>query len=216
MFSHFIRKLLACWIPNRRLRNKFRHWLRRPPCRIGEYTYYANDFFVYNKKETTVGKYTSIARHVTIGPSQHELTCVTLSPIITNYNVMGFPELTNKEFLLYKNNLLKNDPYRWHKPVTVGNDVWIGSSVIIQDGLCIGDGAIIGSASVVTKNIPPYAIAVGVPAKVIKFRYDQDTIHELLRLKWWDLPDKFIATLPFHDVDMFIQMAKEYKTNVYQ
>ena len=74
----------------------------------------------------------------------------------------------------------------------IGNDVWIGLNTVIKGGVKIGDGAIIGMGSVVTKDVPPYAIVGGVPAKVIKYRFDQDTIDALLKIKWWDWPTDLI------------------------
>jgi virginiamycin A acetyltransferase len=74
--------------------------------------------------------------------------------------------------------------------IKVGNDVWIGQgvSVVRKPGLEIGDGAVIGSGAVVTKSIPPYAIAAGVPARVIGYRFDENITKRLLALKWWDWP----------------------------
>ncbi|WP_288736468.1 CatB-related O-acetyltransferase [uncultured Enorma sp.] len=68
----------------------------------------------------------------------------------------------------------------------IGNDVWIGGNVVILEGVTIGDGAIVGAGSVVTKDLPPYSISVGVPAKVVKYRFDQQTIERLCRTRWWD------------------------------
>ena len=78
--------------------------------------------------------------------------------------------------------------------IKVGNDVWIGQGVTIlkKNGISIGDGAVLGSGAVVTKDIPPYAIAVGVPARVIKYRFRPEVIEELLNIKWWDWPMEII------------------------
>lgn len=70
--------------------------------------------------------------------------------------------------------------------ITVGNDVWIGYEALILAGVTIGDGAIIGSRAVVTKDVPPYTIVGGIPAKLIRKRFDNETINELLKLRWWD------------------------------
>lgn len=72
--------------------------------------------------------------------------------------------------------------------VVIGNDVWMGRGSMILSGVTIGDGAVIGAGSVVTKDVPPYAIVGGVPARVIRMRFDDETITYLLEQKWWDLP----------------------------
>lgn len=74
------------------------------------------------------------------------------------------------------------------KQVNIGSDVWLGSDVKILSGVSISDGAIIGAGSIVTKDIPPYCIAVGIPARVIKKRFTDADIDMLLELKWWDMP----------------------------
>ena len=76
--------------------------------------------------------------------------------------------------------------------ITVGNDVWIGYEALILAGVTIGDGAIIGSRAVVTKDIPPYTIVGGIPAKPIRKRFDDETIAELLKLRWWDWDEEKI------------------------
>jgi len=73
------------------------------------------------------------------------------------------------------------------KRTQIGNDVWIGARAIVLDGISIGDGAVIAAGAVVTKDVPPYAIVGGVPAKLIRYRFEDDVIQELLKWKWWDL-----------------------------
>ena len=75
----------------------------------------------------------------------------------------------------------------------IGNDVWIGYEAVILSGVTIGDGAIIGARAVVTRDVPPYTIAGGVPAKPIRKRFSDDTISALLNIKWWDWPKERIA-----------------------
>ena len=84
-------------------------------------------------------------------------------------------------------------------PVTViGNDVWIGAHATILDGVSVGDGAIIASGAVVHKDVPPYAIVGGVPAEIIRFRFDEATIQELLDWKWWNLSEQVLSELAPH------------------
>ena len=85
------------------------------------------------------------------------------------------------------------DSGRTHKgKIKIGNDVWIGTGVVIMPGVTIGDGAVIGAYSVVAKDIPPYAVVVGNPCQIKKYRFSDDNIKELLELKWWDKDDNWI------------------------
>ncbi len=82
--------------------------------------------------------------------------------------------------------------------IVIGNDVWIGFEAVILAGVKIGDGAIIGTRAVVTKDVPPYSIVGGIPAKIIRKRYSPDIIEQLLSLRWWDWPkDRIKRNLPF-------------------
>lgn len=77
-----------------------------------------------------------------------------------------------------------------------------------RDGVKIGDGAVIGSGAIVTRDIPPYAIAVGVPAKVIKYRFPEETVNRLLKIRWWDQPEEVIAALPVNNVEKCLEILE--------
>ena len=82
-----------------------------------------------------------------------------------------------------------------NKRVEIGNDVWIGEGVFIVDGIKIGDGVIVGAHSVVTHDVPPYAIVAGTPARILRYRFDPDEIKILLETQWWLLPDNEIKRI---------------------
>ena len=109
--------------------------------------------------------------------------------------------------------LSKEDKIEELKPITIGNDVFIGMNVTILDGVTIGDGAIIGAGAVVNKDIPPYAIAVGNPIRIVKYRFEENVVKELLELKWWNLPEENLKLVEqyFWDINTFIQKIKELK-----
>lgn len=132
---------------------------------IGDYTVVINSI---------IEKFTSISWGVTIGPEEHDYTRLTNHSFL--YSLKSF-ELASKK--LYS-------PFE--KECVIGNDVWIGCNSTILRGVTVGDGAVVGANSLVTKDVPPYAIVVGSPAKVLKYRFDKDIIEALLELKWWDTP----------------------------
>lgn len=128
----------------------------------------------------SVGKFCSIGADCRIGIGGHTSKCISTSPIFTQKrNSLGV-QWSNKDIV---------SPY---SEVMVGNDVWIGERVIIIGGHSIGDGAIIGAGAVVTKDVPPYAIVAGVPAHIIKYRFSEEIIEELLSIKWWDFDENVL------------------------
>ena len=87
-------------------------------------------------------------------------------------------------------------------PVTIGNNVWIADNVMILSGVSVGDGAVLGAGSIVTKDVPPYSVAVGSPARVIKKRFSEEIIEQLLEIQWWDWPeDKIRRNQKFFSTD---------------
>lgn len=129
---------------------------------------------VYSK----IGKFCSIAPDCHIGLGIHTINNLSTSPIFTEKKNATKQTWTNK---------LTFTPY---KEINVGNDVWIGIRTIIMGGVSIGDGAVIAAGSIVTKDVPPYAIVAGIPAKIIKYRFSQEIINILEKIKWWDLPEE--------------------------
>ena len=124
----------------------------------------------------SVGKFCSIADCLTIFlGGNHRVDWISTYPFPAFAST--FPEVNGLDGFVAT-----------HGNVVIGNDVWIGSHVTILSGVTIGDGAVIGAYSVVAKSIPPYAIAVGNPARVVRYRFDEETIHLLLKLQWWNWP----------------------------
>ncbi len=174
--------------------------VKAPNISIGDYTYYddtddpagfeqKNILFNYPEfgDKLVIGKFCQIAAGTKfiMGPANHRISSVTTYP----FNVFGGAWSEN------------TPPHMSQLPfkgdTIIGNDVWIGRESVIMPGVKIGDGAIIGAYSVVTKDVPPYSVAGGNPAKFIKKRFDEELIELLLKIKWWDFePEKLVQFLP--------------------
>ena len=139
-----------------------------------------------------VGRFTSIAGEVqTIcGTHAYTLPFATTSPMFFSINPTFQAGSTFATEQMFKE--LRYADKERELDVIIGNDVWIGQRATIIGGATIGDGAVVLAGAVVTKNVPPYAIVGGVPAKVIKYRYDEETIAFLLRIKWWNQPEAWL------------------------
>lgn len=143
---------------------------------------------------TNIGKYCSIGPNLVCGWGIHPTNGLSTSPMFYSTKKQnGF-------------SLSKTDKIEERKQIKIGNDVFIGMNVTILDGVTIGDGAVIGAGAVVSKDIPPYAIAVGSPIQIKSYRFDQDTINALLEIKWWDLEEEELKDVEkyFFKTDDFI------------
>lgn len=145
-------------------------------CIVGDRTYIQKRTSIFNAE---IGKFCSIASDVSIGPGIHKMDGISTNPI----------------FYLKNTPLLKtycyDDLFASSKRTVIGHDVWIGEKAIILDGLNIGTGAIIAAGAVVTKDVEPYSVVGGVPAKLIRFRFTEIEIKEILKSKWWDFPESW-------------------------
>lgn len=163
-----------------------------PSIEVGEYTIY--DDFVHdprdfqknnvlyhypvNHEQLVIGKFCSIAcgAKFLFNSANHALGSLSTYTFPIFFEEWGLP--------------VEDIPRAWDNKgdIVIGNDVWIGYEAVVMAGVTIGDGAIIGTRAVVTKDVPPYTIVGGVPAKPIRKRFDDETVKQLLALKWWDWP----------------------------
>ena len=127
-------------------------------------------------RDSKIGAYCSISWDVTIGAVSHPMDRISMHAFTYR-----------KQF-----KIVDEDIFFPQKLTTIGNDVWIGCGAIILSGVNIGDGAVIGAGAIVTKDVEPYTIVAGVPAKAIRKRFDDNIIEKLLVLKWWDFEDEVL------------------------
>jgi phosphonate metabolism protein (transferase hexapeptide repeat family) len=142
---------------------------------LGDYSYVVNDSDI---AYTTIGKFTSIAAMTRINPGNHPMQRASQAHF--SYRASAYFEGERDEEAFFA--------WRRAQHVTIGHDVWIGHAAIVLPGRTIGNGAVIGAGSVVTKDIPAYAVAVGNPARVVRPRFAEDIAARLERLSWWDWP----------------------------
>ena len=141
--------------------------------KMGYGSYISRDCWIIGN----IGRFTSIAPSVKTHTGIHP----TASPFATTCPM--FYSTLKQNGKTFANRVMFNED---RLPTNIGNDVWIGENVFFSAGLNIGDGAVVLAGAVVTKDVPPYAIVGGVPAKIVKYRYDENTIRFLLDLKWWN------------------------------
>ena len=153
-----------------------------------------------------IGRFCSIASNCHIGLGDHSLHMVSTSPLFYSAHSL-LPEHFLTENIPLPEQVIGDTKYK----VIIGNDVWMGYNVCVKEGVTIGDGAIIGAKSLVTRDIPPYAVAVGTPAKVIKYRFTPEQIQKLLTIKWWDQDLAWIKENihAFEDVDAFLAATSD-------
>lgn len=161
-------------------------------CQVGRYTSIGYDGRYTNCQ---IGAFCSFGPQVLAGLGRHPTEFVSTSPAFYSPNNSGC-RISFVDRPLFEENL----------PIVIGSDVWLGARVIILDGVKIGDGAIIAAGAVVTKDVEPYAIVGGIPAKLIRMRFDAETISRLLFSRWWDRSLEWITrhAVDFTDVSHFI------------
>lgn len=169
---------------------------------LGDFTYVSSGCRVNN---TTVGKFSCIGPDVLCGLGKHpSRDFVSMHPVF--YSLLAQSGIT----------FSSEEAFAEFKDIAIGHDVWIGARAIILDGIVIGNGAIIGAGAVVTSNVPPYAVVAGVPARVLRYRFESRQVDTLESSKWWDWDENFLRNnyLSFQNIENWQQLCEKNKTRM--
>lgn len=142
---------------------------------FGDYAYTGQFCFVQNAR---IGKFSNIAANVRIGATAHPYERASLHHFTYRPTMYGFAETDDSAFF----------EKRHSQQISIGHDTWIGHGAMIMPNVTVGNGAIVAAGAIVTKDVPPYAVVMGVPAKVVKYRFDDEVITGLEKMAWWDWP----------------------------
>jgi len=160
--------------------------------KLGKYSYIGRNCFI---ESTEIGNFCSIAPSCEIGGASHPLNWVSTSPVFYKWENIMKKNFSRHEFEIFEK-------------TTIGNDVWIATNCLIKAGVNIADGAVVGMGSVVVKDIGAYEIWAGNPARIIRKRFDDETIENLLEIRWWNKEDVSEFASYMTDVDEYIQYMK--------
>jgi acetyltransferase-like isoleucine patch superfamily enzyme len=177
-----------------------------PDAVVGRYFGMNESCFV---ARAVVGAYCAIGARTSINPFNHPSDWLSIHEF--QYHPDSFdwvPEY--RDFVR-----LERTPDMFER-VTIGSDVWTGHNVNVLPGVTVGDGAVVAAGSVVTKDVPPYAIVAGAPATVKRYRFNEKTIERLLHVKWWELELSELSGLPFRDVERCLATLEEIKARKLQ
>lgn len=170
---------------------------KKPSVFCGAYSYMNPQGYV--RSNTFIGRYCSIGRRVSLGAGSHRMSGLSTHPLMSrgpasaNYDSM---EIAEHNLVFERERVART---------VVMNDIWVGDGAIILQGVTIGTGAVIGGNSMVTNDIPPYAIVGGIPARIIRYRFPEAIIEMLLASEWWEADPEYLRQCPIGNVLAFLQ-----------
>ncbi|EOW9471641.1 FkbM family methyltransferase [Vibrio cholerae] len=188
---------------------------------VGCNTYIGGGVNTVIRNVNSIGRYCSIASNIIAGQVEHPTNFLSTHPLFYGQWKHAWPEKSNfynkhNKYISKCESEFSNFRKRKHaNGIVIGSDVWIGEGVFISDGINIGDGAIIAARSVVTKDVEPYAIVGGAPARHIKYRFEKEIINELLDIKWWLYDENVFINVDFSDISSaLIEMKNNIRSGL--
>lgn len=163
---------------------------------MGDYSYINDEAEVQSfrqPQQVQIGKYCSIGKCKFVIDGDHDIKLASTYPF--------------REFSMSEHAPMNHNP---KSPPVIGNDCWICDDVVIYGGVKIGDGSVVAGNSVVTKDVPPYAVVAGNPARIVKYRFDEETIERFLELQWWNMDHVYVCkelAPVMNDIDEFLRRA---------
>jgi acetyltransferase-like isoleucine patch superfamily enzyme len=170
-----------------------------PDVKIGRYSGFSKDCFF---ARGTMGSFCAVGQRVAINPFNHPTDWLSVNEFQYHPNSFNWVDEYNAI------ERLDRTPDMF-KPVSIGHDVWIGHNVNVMAGVTVGSGAVLAAGSVVTKDVPPYAIVGGVPAKLIRYRFEERVIERLLAVRWWDFELPELSGMPYRDIRACLDILEQ-------
>ncbi|MBN8902581.1 MAG: CatB-related O-acetyltransferase [Rhodospirillales bacterium] len=170
---------------------------------VGAYTYFNGGLFSY----FSIGRYCSVAADVWVGQFEHPVDYSSTSTVCLDPNFLGWLDHYTARHKRPENFCLAK--FNSRPFTTIGNDVWIGGKAILRAGVKIGDGAVVGAGAVVVRDVPPYAVVGGVPARILRYRFSEKILERLFQIQWWDYHVFPFLDVPISNIEKWLDSVEQ-------